>query len=131
MGNDTTFASLATGPLLSSLAVPTQDHHPRGAGAPGTTLRRNQPVRQSRRMETEAGGHRQGRQHAARQAVTSPVCQCRPRQAAETMGLPLFKTCVHWTYAKASLHVLLDLDSNGCSSQFFHIVLDESAAFVA
>jgi len=51
--------------------------------------------------------------------------------AAETMGLPLFKACARCTYAKASLHLLLDLDSNGCSSQFFHILLDESAAFVA
>ena len=36
-------------------------------------------------------------------------------QAAETMGLPRSTAYVHWAYAKASLRVLLDADSDGCS----------------
>jgi RNA polymerase sigma factor (TIGR02999 family) len=33
-------------------------------------------------------------------------------QAAETMGLPRSTAYVHWAYAKASLRVLLDIDSD-------------------
>jgi RNA polymerase sigma factor (TIGR02999 family) len=33
-------------------------------------------------------------------------------QAAETMGLPRSSAYVHWAYAKASLRVLLDIDSD-------------------
>ena len=36
-------------------------------------------------------------------------------QAAETMGLARSTAYVHWAYAKASLRVLLDADSDGCS----------------
>jgi RNA polymerase sigma factor (TIGR02999 family) len=37
-------------------------------------------------------------------------------QAAETMGLPRSTAYVHWSYAKASLRVLLDLDLDKLSS---------------
>jgi RNA polymerase sigma factor (TIGR02999 family) len=37
-------------------------------------------------------------------------------QAAETMGLPHSTAYVHWAYAKASLRVLLAIDSNGFPS---------------
>jgi RNA polymerase sigma factor (TIGR02999 family) len=36
-------------------------------------------------------------------------------QAAETMGLPRSTAYAHWAFAKASLRVLLDVDSDGLS----------------
>ena len=37
-------------------------------------------------------------------------------QAAETMGLPRSTAYIHWSYAKASLRVLLEFDPEGLSS---------------
>jgi RNA polymerase sigma factor (TIGR02999 family) len=37
-------------------------------------------------------------------------------EAGETMGLPRSTAYAHWAYAKASLRVLLDVDSDACSS---------------
>jgi RNA polymerase sigma factor (TIGR02999 family) len=37
-------------------------------------------------------------------------------EAAETLGLPRSTAYVHWSYAKASLRVLLDLDPDGSSA---------------
>jgi DNA-directed RNA polymerase specialized sigma24 family protein len=37
-------------------------------------------------------------------------------EAAETMGLPRSTAYVHWSYAKASLRLLLDHDPDGLPS---------------
>jgi RNA polymerase sigma factor (TIGR02999 family) len=60
-------------------------------------------------------------QLAAEDPVAAQLVQLRyfgglsVEQAAETMGLPRSTAYVHWAYAKASLRVLLDVDSDGCS----------------